>query len=211
MTINSTCYSMGVDGVKLVNECRNVPGQIEASSCYTLFWNRTTILRGCQVNLNKEHERFCQDNLNKFCYICSNDTCNNMKLWYEKCYVCNYNCTERLKKTRDQYRAVVMNPKTCDNVSTEERNGCYLQVLAKGEWKQGCVSDMAMDHYKSCLGDKQNCVICTGGSCNNKWKSKAKLLGPLEEVKVIRQSDANREEGWLTGVFLFVVIFMVMN
>lgn len=211
-SVNSTCHSLGsAAAVQMVADCRSVLGQMEASSCYTLFWNRTTILRGCQVTLIGEHAKYCTDNLNKFCYLCSNNTCNDLKLWYEKCYVCNYNCTERMRNgTTDTFHPVVTNAKPCENVSTGERNGCYLWRVGKGDWRQGCVADMPLEKYKDCLADGDNCLICTGGSCNNKAKEQPKLIAAIDEAR--RAVNGEREkEALLEFLYLIIIIFLIVN
>lgn len=178
--LNSKCHELGSDAARMVTQCNTVPGQMEASSCYTLFWNRTTIQRGCQVNLGKQEALFCNANLNQFCHICSNDTCNTVKLWYESCLICHQNCTRRVQiGSSVSYEGVGLTPKTCEKVSTSERNGCFLRVLGKHEreWKQGCVADMREDEYGACLRDleKGSCVICSGSRCNNKLKEVPRL------------------------------------
>lgn len=179
-TLNSSCHSLDATEVpQMVSECSSVLGQQEASACYTLFWNRTSVWRGCQVSLTRVHETFCRENFNQFCFFCTEDTCNRIKLWYERCYVCHQNCTRR---EGGGWQSVVTMSRTCENVSTDERSGCFLRVIREGEWKQGCVADMSGEEYRTCLGDEKNCQICTGGdSCNHQLKEMPGLLGVLEE------------------------------
>lgn len=64
------------------------------------------------------------------------------------------------------------NPKTCEKVSTSERNGCFLRVLGKHEreWKQGCVADMREEEYRACLRDRRgapaSCAAEVGATIN---------------------------------------------
>lgn len=183
--LSSPCHNLGSEAADMLEQCDCVPGQTEASTCYTLFLNRTTIMRGCQVNMTKELEEYCKGHLNEFCHLCSQDSCNKIKLWYESCYVCHQNCTRRNRESAIvEYLPVVMNTKTCENVSTGERNGCFLRVIDEGVWKQGCVADMKVEEYKNCLAEEKACQICTGGKCNNKRKERSKFLNAIEGVKV---------------------------
>lgn len=204
--VNSTCHSLDADAaVKMVTECHSVPGLVEASSCYTLFWNRTTILRGCLNDMTKGEDVFCKQNANKFCFSCTEDTCNKMKLWYESCFICHQNCTEKVVggETAGEYRSVVIEPKTCENVSTGERNGCFLQVLdgkEGGQWKQGCIADMTAEEYKMCLADEKKCQTCTGGKCNYKLKKSGK-------GRIVQMGESGGGSG---GRDLFIGTFMIL-
>lgn len=102
---------------------------------------------------------------------------------------------------------MVIDPKTCENVSTGERNGCFLQVLdgvVEGQWKQGCVADMTAEEYKLCLADEKKCQMCTGGKCNDKLK----LMGRSKIMTKIGESGVGRRE---KDLFIGIVILFLVN
>lgn len=233
-TLNSSCHSLGSEAAQMVTQCRTVSGQMEASTCYTVFWNRTAIRRGCQVNLTQEENLFCRANGmgTRLCHLCTEDTCNRKKLWYESCFVCRHNCTQQVGVVRGggnetmvggnetmvgvgTFEAVVSVSRTCESVSTEDRNGCFLEVVdgVEGKWRQGCVADMKVDEYKTCLADEINCQICTGSSCNNRLKEEPKLVKAVEEVGDASSRVRGIRSGWWIEMVVVMVgqVFWVLN
>lgn len=205
--LNSSCHSLGPDALLTVTECNSNLGRMEAGNCYTMFWNRTKIMRGCQVNLTKTENAFCRGSLNEFCHVCGENTCNKVKLWYESCFVCNQNCTIRTgSETSVEFRGVVTVARTCQNVSTDERNGCFLRVVGEGHWKQGCVADMPAEAYKMCLADDKSCHICTGGSCNYKVKTPLSGLKTLDEMIQMNNGGGRSRGG--EGIVMMIIIIL---
>lgn len=204
---DSVCHRMGADAVQLMDDCETVPGQMEASQCFTLYLNKTTIFRGCHVQMPEKLVDFCKKHLDKFCFVCATDACNKMKLWQEKCFNCMQNCT-KMNGTAEEPR--VRMATSCGSISTDDRNGCFItRIDEEQQVRQGCVADMTSEEYKTCLGDTENCEICTGGSCNyelKKLRKKPKLFmgGFLE-------GDIENAAGWVNGLEIGIELLVVMS
>lgn len=209
--LDSVCHRMGADAVQLMDDCETVPGQMEASQCFTLYLNDTTIFRGCHIQMKDRFVDVCKKHLDKFCFICHTDACNKMKLWQEKCFNCMQNCT-RMNGTVVEPR--VKTATRCRNISTDDKNGCFItRIDEKQDYRQGCVADMMTEEYKTCLVDKENCEICTGGSCNYELKNKSRknpklFLGGLLEEDI--ENGAEWANGLAIGMkFLVVLSWMI--